>query len=42
MSALRGWLRLIVQMSLAASEQEKQATGGQTLMVSMSFIFWGE
>lgn len=41
MDVLRGWLRLIVQMALAASEEERQATGGQTVLVLDEFFILG-
>jgi type IV secretion system protein VirD4 len=37
MDALRGWMRLIVQMSLGACEQEKSGTGNQCVMILDEF-----
>ncbi len=37
MDALRGWLRLIVQMALAACEEEKTLVGNQCVMVLDEF-----
>lgn len=41
MEVLRGWLRLIVQMALAASEEERNAIGGQTVMMLDEFFILG-
>lgn len=37
MNALCGWMRLIVQMALAACEQEQSATGNQCVMILDEF-----